>query len=271
MWILLVIIAGIQVAWNFSICLIVSVRFWALILKESMSLWDMIVNIFSFSQYSWYVFMYVGLFSLIPYLNLLWNRLNNRRDKLILAAFLCFLAALTSIVNLKGTIIPENWTGIYPVAYYYLGALISEEYENIKIKNGILFTAWSLLALIFGMINYILSRKELFAMGSWNDFGSFESMVLSSLIFISVLRLDTGNMKTGWKIILKKMSNLVYAAFMLSYISDIAAWKIFKDIIPINDKLLKYFPVVILSFASALVMSWIFNNIYGMIRKKSVK
>jgi len=250
----------------YFLCTIILIFFRSMILHEPMSLRDMIVNLFSFSQYSWYVFMYVGLFILIPYFNFIWNKLNDRWDKIILIVILCVLTTLTSILNIRQTILPEIWSGIYPVSYYFLGAYISKEYEKIKIKKNVIFMVWVISAFIFSAFNFIISRKDRYAMGAWNDWGSYENIILSLLVFVFILKLDTGNMKTRWRKILKVVSGWTYVAFMLSYISDIIAWKVFKDIIPVSNKLLIYIPSVFISFGMAMIMSWIFNIVYGKLK-----
>lgn len=52
-------------------------------LKEKLSALDMIFNITSYQQYSWYIEMYIGLFLLIPFLNVLYRSLSGKREKQI--------------------------------------------------------------------------------------------------------------------------------------------------------------------------------------------
>ncbi len=55
---------------------------------------------FSAANYSWYIEMYIGLFLLIPFINLIYNGLKSRNGKLALIITLSALTALPSIANI---------------------------------------------------------------------------------------------------------------------------------------------------------------------------
>ncbi len=250
----------------YLMCTVILIFFRKEILHENMSFIDMIKNVISFSQYSWYVFMYAGLYLLIPFLNLIWKNLDKTRDKTVLLIILCSLSAATSVINIKEALLPAIWTGIYPITYYYLGAFIADEHRYIKIRRSILFLIWLFFAFAIGYFNYGISGEGIFAMGIWNDWGSLENIILPVLLFLTIIRQDTVHMKPGIKKVLQMMSGLIYVAFMLSYISDIVAWKLFKDVIPVSGILLKYIPSVFVSFGLAMIMSWVFNIAYGKLK-----
>ena len=60
-------------------CLIYKVLF----LNMNYSLFGIIKDIlgFSLAKYSWYIEMYIGLFLLIPFLNLIYNNLKTKKEK----------------------------------------------------------------------------------------------------------------------------------------------------------------------------------------------
>ena len=254
----------------YLLCTAILIFFRKIILHEVMNFTDIIKNIVSFSQYSWYVAMYAGLYVLMPYLNLCWNNIDGREKKW-LVIILCFLSSATSLINIKHTILPEIWTGIYPVMYYYLGACISEEQGNIKIRGKAIFVLWMICAVLIGFINYIISGNDIFAMGAWNDWGALENIILSILLFMFIIKLDMTGIKLEIRKFIEGTATLVYVAFMISYISDIIAWKIFRDIIPVSKKIFIYVPAVMLSFILSLVLSLVFNNIFKTIKKRLIK
>lgn len=95
---------------------------------------NLFLNILSFrgTQYSWYLEMYIGLFLLIPFLNLIFNNLKDRKQANKLLVTLMFLIGVPSVINIKTKILPSWWTSIYPIFYYFLGAyLISCIFDNI--------------------------------------------------------------------------------------------------------------------------------------------
>lgn len=62
---------------------IVCIIFRIFYLNESMSKLKMLVSIFDFTAdgYAWYIEMYLGLFLLIPFLNILYNNIKTKKNK----------------------------------------------------------------------------------------------------------------------------------------------------------------------------------------------
>ncbi len=54
---------------------------------------------FSAANYSWYIEMYLGLFLLIPFINLMYHGLESKKDKQILILTLITLTALPLLLN----------------------------------------------------------------------------------------------------------------------------------------------------------------------------
>ncbi len=244
----------------YLVCTAILLVFRIFILKEDFSVKDVVINIFSFSQYSWYVAMYAGLFLIIPFLNLLWERIADRNMQRVLIISLCILTAVPSLINLKTDVFPKDWIGIYPVTYYYIGAYIKKHGDDIRSGQGLLILIWVFSAVVFGCMNYLFSFKGRFAMGIWNDWGSCQNMILSACLFLVIIKHKVKADGEKRKRILPVLSELVYCAFLLSYISDIVAWKIFKDLIPVENKLLAFVPAVALSMALSLIMSYMVNS-----------
>ena len=75
---------------------------------------------FEADPYAWYVEMYLGLFLLIPFLNIIYDNLNKFQKHLLLS-ILIFITALAPITNnliVHGTvtnIFPNWWENIYPI------------------------------------------------------------------------------------------------------------------------------------------------------------
>ena len=120
---------------------ICSLLFKQAILKEHISLADGIWSIldFSASEYSWYVEMYIGLFLLIPFLNILYQNIPCQHQKKLLIGSLLFLTSLPGIINVYNFtdsgwwsapglstsyqfILPDWWSKLYPVTYYFYEA-----------------------------------------------------------------------------------------------------------------------------------------------------
>lgn len=100
--------------------------------------------------YSWYVEMYIGLFLLIPFLNILYHGLETQKRKQFLIVTLLFCTACPSLLNIFDlfnsdfwirpsvsstyvTLIPDWWTMLYPITYYIGAYLLS------YISDGIIY------------------------------------------------------------------------------------------------------------------------------------
>lgn len=75
--------------------------FKAAVLGEEVTLWSAIRGILAFeaANYSWYIEMYIGLFLIIPFLNLAYHGLKSRNQKKILLATMLFLTMVPKMVN----------------------------------------------------------------------------------------------------------------------------------------------------------------------------
>ena len=91
--------------------------------------------------------MYIGLFAVIPFLNVLYGNLD-RRGKKLLISVMVFVTVLPTTFNLFDwfagltapdippqpfafKIFPDFWTNLYPVTYYFIGAFIGENREAV--------------------------------------------------------------------------------------------------------------------------------------------
>lgn len=57
---------------------------------------------FTAAPYGWYVSMYIGLYLLIPFLNILWNNLKSKKQKQHLIFILFLLIVLPTVINIFG-------------------------------------------------------------------------------------------------------------------------------------------------------------------------
>ena len=93
-------------------------HFW---LNDQGSLYDWITLLVTFGNYGWYVEMYIGLFLLSPFLNIILDKLNTPKQFCWLAGTMVFLTAVPSVIPTIN-VFPDYWTGLYPLTMYVLGA-----------------------------------------------------------------------------------------------------------------------------------------------------
>lgn len=70
----------------------------------------------------WYIRMYIVLFLLIPFLNMLWQKADSKRNRGLLVAAVTLVAALPGLTNIRQPVLPHALAELYPLCYYFLGA-----------------------------------------------------------------------------------------------------------------------------------------------------
>ena len=269
----------------YFICSIIYTIFQKIYLNKNISFMIFLKNLLSYcgTKYSWYIEMYIGLFLLIPFLNLIFNNLKSKNHTRVLLGTLAFIIGLPSITNIfrfeflsafNGIfedgeyfkIFPNWWKGIYPIFYYFLGAYLSK----YKIELGIKCNIISLIIIIVldGIFNYIMSYSKNFVYGTWNDYSSATIMIITFLMFNLLLKV---NFKKENKIrsnMLKIFSDACLGAYLISCIFDNVYYDKLKIFVPIMKDRFIYAPVMILLvFISSLIVSIVINIFYKMIYK----
>ncbi len=189
------------------------------IYHTEVSLFRQIVNVFDFeSGYGWYVEMYLGLFLLIPFLNILYRNIE-RREKLWLIGILAFLSFLPSTLQLirvgDGTfeILPDFFKNLYVFAYYYIGSYIAE-YQP-KPKKVFCFGTLLLTLLLETGLTYWFSKTE-YAWWLFNSVASVTHTVVAVSIFLLCYDLKASFIWVPARVI----AACSFEMYLLSYLTD---------------------------------------------------
>ena len=234
---------------------------------------------YSASNYGWYVEMYIGLFLLAPFLNLIYDGLKSKREKHYLLLILAFLSIGNSIFNgfdfttqgfwsdptvaqYDTKLVPDWWIGLYPVLYYFLGSYIREYKCHINWKKAVPFIFGAVV--VFGSYNYWRSYGSTYRSGIWQDWNSLQAVVLSVLVFVLLLSLNIQNIPGLMKSGLKRVSELTFYVYLLSDCSDQFVYPYLKNAVYGMTDRLNYFPLVVgssflLALAGAQVIQWIYK------------
>lgn len=218
--------------------------------------------------YSWYIKMYLGLFLLIPFINLIYNNLKNKKQKQILILTMLTLTSFQGIFNIKYILIPDWWISIYPLTYYFIGCYLKEYKVNInKYLNVLLFV---IVLIVSSLINIHFSNGNKFVWGIYNDWGSIFNVLTSVLVFIFVINLNLGKVSNKISRVIVKISELSLGMYLTSsMIDDFLYFHYFKDINFFSIK--GYFEIVPLVLILSISLSMIINVIYKLIDKLIVK
>ena len=187
------------------------------------------------AHYGWYVELYICLFLVIPFLNLIYNNLKDKKQKLILIGTMIFLTSLPAVVNVYSffdaswwaqpsssseflKVLPNFWVVLYPITYYFIGCYLKE--YPIKMNKWINLLLFLLSGLLFGLYNYWHSYNGLYSWGEWQDSGSLLVLICAVLFFNFFINLDYSKVPIWVSNLLSKMSNLVFGAYLISFIFD---------------------------------------------------
>ncbi len=232
-----------------------------LVQGETVTLWSAVLSILAFkgANYSWYIEMYIGLFALIPFLNLIWEGLDGRgqRKSLVLTmAALTLLPKLVNNFNLTSLewwlspgssadynkLVPSFFTAMYPITYYFTGRYLREYGWEIRKRDNVLLLL--LTVALLGLYNFYRSDGGKFVWGSNSTWGG-ENMITAVLIFTLLLHLRPERWP-GWiQAALVYISRVSLGTYLVSWIFDKIVYQVW--LIPLVGDVherWKFYPLV---------------------------
>lgn len=236
---------------------------------------------FSILPYCWYVEMYIGLFLLIPFLNLIYNNLKSKREKQVLLLTFLFMAAIPAVVNIYNfnlagwwqtpaasneyqQLLPNNWTQLGAVCYYFLGCYLKEYPLKIKKFTNTILLLFATITL--GCFDYYRTTPYYHAAGLWQDNDSLFVVIIAVLIFNLLASINFDNIPNLLKHLLYHASNAVFGAYLLSCIFEDIVYEQLNFIVndPRFTPRLKFLPVMVpIVYICSLALSGVLNLIYN--------
>lgn len=234
---------------------------------------------YSGANYAWYVEMYIGLFLLSPFLNILYGRLARKRHKQVLIATLVILTILPSIVNIfrfdsavwwlhpatntndYQKLIPAFWVGsLYPLTYYFTGAYIRE--YGIKLKTRSMLPLFLVLLFLFTAFCFYRSYGGVFQNGSWLFWYGAIPCVMGVLLFTMLSRVKANGWSPSVRLALKRVSGLCLGMYLLSFIFDMLIYNSFLNKLfeTAYEKLPFFFAAVTSCFLLSMLASFIVTS-----------
>ncbi len=181
----------------------------------------LVLHVFDFTfGYAWYVEMYLGVFLLIPFLNILFDALE-QRGQLILIGVLVFLTMMPSLVGnfqvagIWFEIIPDFLENMYVIAYYFIGAYIAKHRPSPK-------KLWCVIVAIIVLLGETLAvwlwHDSEYAWHVCNEFNCLTHTVVSVCIFLFFYDLKL-NCKAP-NFVFGEISVCSFEMYLLSYLTD---------------------------------------------------
>ena len=263
------------------LCVVYSIVF----LEQDLGIKSILLNILGFTAapYSWYVEMYLGLFLLIPFLNIVYDAMPSQKWKIWLILTFVILTSLPSVFNIydlnslawwplpsastdMNKLVPAWWQNLYPITYYYIGCYLSE--YGLKIKKSLnvaLIILWTVLS---GTYCYWRSYESKFVWGPWCSYQSLFNVVLTILVFTLLININYDKLPNRLIRILQKISGLCLGSYLVSWIFDQELYPILLEKVPKVTSRLEYYIIIVpMIFVLSLLASYILSKIQLIIEK----
>ena len=245
---------------------IVTILFRKYYLHEDMSWikWGLKILDFSAIPYGWYIEMWIGLFLLTPFLNMMYKAIPTKKQKQILIITLYCLTALPDLLNRYGLhLVPGFWGQCFPLSFFFIGSYINEYKPEIS--------RWKLLGiiLVFCLITPVFNAafKYVFgphnviqiAGGPWGVFGT----IIATAIFLLLYKVDFSNIAV--RSMLTKISKLSLDMYLCCYIFDKLVYPYFIDRFFVNQSQFGvwFFVIVPILFLCSFITAWIKDIIFN--------
>lgn len=237
---------------------------------------------FTAAQYAWYVEMYIGLFLLIPFLNLIYNNLKSQRQKQLLVITLVVLTAVPTFFNVYNlmdpawwgnpasssefnALLPDWWIGFYPVTFYFTGCYLKE--FGLKMKTSTVAVLLVLSTLAFTAFNFWRSYGTGFITSYYAYWYGFQPYVTAVLLFELLTRIKCENTSDPVRFVLWKVSDLVFCMYLVSYIFDTYIYGKLRFSVPVmQDRIWWFIPCVTFVFICSLALSFILSYVELLIK-----
>ena len=251
--------------------LMISVITWFILAFNGMESWSirhLVGATFRFSMigYAWYIEMYIWLFLLIPFLNMIFAECTNKKTFLLFLAILFSISILPEFTNRYGFhFLPDYWTALSMVFYYSLGGYIRYFHPKTPpLWFSRYQSCWFFVVLLLCSVNSIFSfiiKEEHKFVSILGGLSSPAAVLLTTILFLSLYQVKHiwgGMIITGLAVYSLDM-------YLFSYLFDRLLYPYAKQLWWINQSqfFLYYLPitgsVLLFSFSAAWLKKKIFR------------
>lgn len=255
---------------------LVALLFRRFYLNENITFLKAMTDLFNFEAvgYAWYINMYIGLFVLIPFLNILYKGLKSKKNKQYLILSLLAITSLSPIFNMGRVngvylkIIPDWWNDIYPLVYYFIGCYIKEYQVSLNPKKG--WLSFFAILIVETIATYIYSYGVHFGSGFFGGYNCLATVVLASILFVLLYKTDCSK-----KWIVKPISlisEISLDIYLFSWISDKIIYPMLNDFFGRPKLYWNYFIIIILAtFTLATIFALLKKLLFYICSKIFIK
>lgn len=227
------------------------------------------------ANYGWYVNYYIALFAVIPFLNLAFNGLENKKQRFVLvltvAVFTIFARSLFLGFERaeQSRLFPDYLNGAWPIAYYYAGAFIREYPPKRCFRNKALVFAVLAAAVIFITESTYQhssgNADENYRFLSWhfNDYGTYPVFIIAVCIFLLLFDITIRNKVAEF--IIKQLSGATFALYLISYVFDNKNYAEFNAKYPdVYERWKHSYEIIGKNFLYSLICALVIQNLYKL-------
>ena len=244
----------------------ISVITW-LILSETHTVKELVLGILGFKTigYAWYVEMYIGLFLLIPFVNIALNDVfkNGRTRYLLFTAIL--MTAIPAFLNRNGiTLVPGFWMMTFPLAFYIIGATVHHYQPDLK--NRALGIVGALCLFAIGPCSEAILHKQGIDASLAGTYYSLINMGGSSLLFVSLYNLSFPKWLSR---VFEFCAVAAFETFLFSYMFDKLLYPLFigKFYVTQARFIVWFIPITVSVFILSLLSAYIYKQGIDLIDK----
>lgn len=222
--------------------------------EEPTLVWLADIMAFRANGYAWYINMYIGLYLLIPFLNIIFNSMKTQKEHKRLLLTMIFLTAVPGFFNnIPGNMnifhFPDWWMTIYPLTYYYLGAYIRHYKVKLPRTAAVLLFLLVTICETFISVHFSSGRNFYNAVG---DYGSILILIQTVLFFLIFYDVEVSS--KGVRKVFETVSILSLDIYLCSYISDRVIYDyVMKNVFKSQQQILSFFIIItVCSFIMSL-------------------
>lgn len=207
---------------------------------------------FNAITYAWYIEMWIGLYLLAPFLNILFSNIKTATTSYILIATLFGMTYMTATVNREGFhFLPDYWVKISPLTAYFIGCHIRKFGISISRNYLLLFILVAILA--EPIMNLLLFQGQPYRF----IFGTYLLIVpVMAAVFALLYRWKTDNGFLNKALTL--ISDNTLEMYLYCALCDMVLYPLFmKWYISQNQFGLFFFIIIPLELIATFCMSWI--------------
>lgn len=187
------------------------IRYFCIGEKDPLEIW--MARLVQFSNYAWYVEMYIGLFLFSPLINLALNKIEDPKKLWLLAISLLLLTVGHSATTVN--LLPDHCGPWYPLALYALGGVIRRTQPKVPAWIGLVVAALTAMGLGYTSLKTATGG---FYTGFSQGYGGFWVVLMVAALFLGVYRFKAGPRTAK---VLAFLSGGVFEGYILSRLFDV--------------------------------------------------